>query len=340
MSSTEPDRRSGDRRKADLPYEGEDRRKSDRRGTNGLGPARVGIGVNPARARRLRLPRIKRSRVIMLTVALLSGLGAAKLAGSVSKPTPVAVAMQAPAPVAARIDTDDVLVAASPLPLGKVLAPEDLSWEPWPRKLIGDTAIRRSAAANARQDMAGALVRSAFIQGEPMRSEKLVRANGSGILAAMLPSGFRAVAINIDTQGANSAGGFILPNDRVDVIRTLAKADPARQNNGEARFASETLLTNIRVLAIGQNIQEKNGERVVTGSNATLEVNPEQAELLVLAQRSGQISLALRSMSDASDKPAVATKIEIAPPPAHGPITIGVTRKGARHEYTVVGSQR
>lgn len=339
--STEPERRSGgDRRVADLPFAGEDRRKGERRGTNGLGPARVGIGVNPKSPRRMRLPRVKRSRVIMLTVALASGLGAAKLAGSMAtQPTPV-MAMPVAPQVIARVDTDDVLVAAGPLPLGKVLAPEDLTWEPWPKKLIGDTLIRKSAQAKAREEMAGSLVRSGFVQGEPMRSDKLVRATGSGILAAMLPSGFRAVAINIDTQGANSAGGFILPNDRVDVIRTLTKTDPARQNLGEPRFASETLLTNIRVLAIGQNIQEKNGERVVTGSNATLEVNPDQAELLVLAQRSGQISLALRSMSDANVKPDIASRIDVTPAPAPTAITVSVTRKGARSEYTVIGGQR
>ena len=310
--------------------DGDRRKGGDRRGTGGLaGVASFGIGVNKGRSMRFRLPHVRASRFLILAIALVSGLGAARMASSVPSKPP----MIAPVIPVAKIDTDDVLVAAGPLPLGKVLTPADLSWEPWPRKLIADNAIRRSQAADAIDTMTGALVRSSFIKGEPMRAEKIVRSSGSGILAAMLPSGYRAVAINIDTQGANSAGGFILPNDRVDVIHTLTKVDPARANLGEPRFASETLLTNIRVLAIGQNIQERNGERVVTGSNATLEVDPRQAELLVLAQRSGQISLALRSISDSSEKSLAATKVD--PTPATpSVVTVSVFRKGARQEYT------
>jgi pilus assembly protein CpaB len=107
------------------------------------------------------------------------------------------------------------------------------------------------------------------------------------------------VAINIDTQGSSTAGGFILPNDRVDVINTFHDEDAARKGIGNS-FAIQTILTNIRVLAIGQNFQEKNGERVITGANATLELTPAQAETIVLAQRVGQLSLILRSMTDAN----------------------------------------
>src|SRR3954462_8938948 len=113
-------------------------------------------------------------------------------------------------------------------------------------------------------------------------------------MSAILPSGMRAVAISIDNRGATSAGGFILPNDRVDVIRTSRIGD-----DSNAAVTSETILTNIRVLAIGQNVQEHNGEKVVTGETATLELMPAQAEVVTLAQKTGQLSLALRSLADA-----------------------------------------
>jgi pilus assembly protein CpaB len=107
------------------------------------------------------------------------------------------------------------------------------------------------------------------------------------------------VAINIDAQGSSTAGGFILPNNRVDVIHIFQDEGAAR--NGVANsFVSQTILTNIRVLAIGRNVQAKNGERVITGANATLELTPFQAETIVLAQRAGQLSLILRSTTDAN----------------------------------------
>ena len=107
------------------------------------------------------------------------------------------------------------------------------------------------------------------------------------------------MAINIDAQGSSTAGGFILPNNRVDVIHIFQDEGAAR--NGVANsFVSQTILTNIRVLAIGRNVQAKNGERVITGANATLELTPFQAETIVLAQRAGQLSLILRSTTDAN----------------------------------------
>ena len=147
-------------------------------------------------------------------------------------------------------------------------------------------------------DAAGSIARSAFLSGEPIRRERLIKANGGGFMSAILPSGMRAIAISIDTRGATSAGGFVLPNDRVDVIRTYRDDEASRAGGGDIHL-SETILTNIRVLAIGQNVQERNGDKVVTGETATLELTPNQAEIVTLAQKTGQLSLALRSIADA-----------------------------------------
>jgi pilus assembly protein CpaB len=116
-------------------------------------------------------------------------------------------------------------------------------------------------------------------------------------MAAILPQGMRAVSTLIRPE--TGAAGFILPNDRVDVILTRREGD----NRGAGGAPpSETILTNIRVLAIDQNIEEKAGQKVMTGTTATLELSPAQAELLVQGQAQGQLSLALRSVTDASQK--------------------------------------
>ncbi len=114
-------------------------------------------------------------------------------------------------------------------------------------------------------------MRNPILAGEPIRREKLLKGSG-GYMSAILPAGMRAVAISIDNRGATSAGGFILPNDRVDVIKTVQSSS----DKGAGPATSEIILTNIRVLAIGQTIQERNGEKVVTGETATLELTPAQ----------------------------------------------------------------
>ena len=138
------------------------------------------------------------------------------------------------------------------------------------------------------------IARLPFVAGEPIRDAKLVNSKGSGFMAAILPSGMRAVSTQISPE--NGAGGFILPNDRVDVIMT-PRANREADKNGTT---SETILRNIRVLAIDQTVEEKNGQKVVVGKTATLELLPSQAETLALSQQLGTLSLALRSIADGS----------------------------------------
>jgi pilus assembly protein CpaB len=302
---------------------------NDGSGGRAFGRAKAVGGVAAPTVKRggggVRMSRTTVLRIFVLLLAGASGYGAIQLAGSMQDaPQPVAAAPMAPPPV----ETEDVLVANTELTLGKVITPDDLNWVAWPKKLVSDQAIRRSAMPKMREEMVGSLVRSGLLKGEPVRPEKFIKATGSGILAAMLPSGYRATAINIEPQGSTSAGGFILPNDRVDVLRTIMR--------GEGRIDTETLLADVRVLAIGQNIQEKNGERVVTGSNATLEVDPAQAELLAQAQRSGQLSLTLRSMTDAGARPkTISGSVATSRITGAAMMTVGVLRGGKREVYSV-----
>jgi pilus assembly protein CpaB len=239
---------------------------------------------------------MRRAQIIVLAITLAAGGAAFYLAsrGPAEAPAPV----QEAAPQARTID---VLVAAVDVPTGRTLGAADVKWQAWPADFAPTGVIKRAETPNGAEEVAGSIVRYGFIAGEPIRKDKIIKADGSGFMAAILPAGMRAVAITIDTRGATSAGNFILPNDRVDVLRTF-RDDESTRTQGIDVFVSETILSNIRVLAIGQNVQEKNGERIVIGETATLELDPRQAELVTLAQKVGQLSLALRSIADATQQ--------------------------------------
>jgi len=130
--------------------------------------------------------------------------------------------------------------------------------------------------------------------GEPIREQKLVKANGSGFMAAILPTGMRAISTEISPE--NGAGGFILPNDRVDVILSKRDKNPERSD----AIQTEVILSNVRVLAIDQAPKEKEGSNTLVGRTATLELKPEQAETLVRARQTGTLALALRSITDSN----------------------------------------
>ena len=188
----------------------------------------------------------------------------------------------------------DVLVAKSDIGLGQSVKPEDLQWQTWPTATASSTLIRRTDRPNATTEIIGQIARAPFVSGEPIREQKLVKADGSGFMAAILPTGMRAVSTEITPE--TGAGGFILPNDRIDVILSKHEKNPDRQ--GTETVQSETVLTNIRVLAIDQAPKEKDGQNAVVGRTVTLELKPEQAETLARVRQSGTLSLALRSIAD------------------------------------------
>lgn len=236
---------------------------------------------------------MKPARLIIAGVAGFAGLLALLLSGR--EPAPVQVVAPAAAPEDPKFA--EVLVAKSDIAMGTLLTGNEITWVKWPQELAASTLIQKSARPNALEEFKGSITRQAFFPNEPIREEKLIKGNGSGFLSAILPSGKRAIAISIDSRGATSAGGFILPNDYVDVIVTRRDAE-ASIRAGTDIYTSMTILANVRVLAIGQNVQEKNGERVVVGETATLELDPSQAEQITLNQRTGTLALALRSMVD------------------------------------------
>ena len=227
------------------------------------------------------------ARIVVLGIALSAGGVAAYLArGSDNQAPPVEPTAQLP--------TVDVLVAKSDIGLGQSVKSDDLQWQTWPAATAGNSFIRRADRADAMKTIVGSIARTPFIAGEPIREQKLVRADGSGFMAAILPAGMRAVSTEISPE--TGAGGFILPNDRVDVILSKREKNPDR--NAPEIVSSEAILLNIRVLAIDQAPKEKEGQNPVDGKTATLEMKPEQAETLLRARQSGTLSLALRSIAD------------------------------------------
>jgi pilus assembly protein CpaB len=235
-----------------------------------------------------KVKRMNTARIVVLTIAVgAGGVAAYLVSGSDNRPAPVEPVAQMP--------TVDVLVAKSDIGLGQAVKLEDLQWQTWPAQTASNSFIRRNERPDATTQIAGSIARAPFIAGEPIREPKLVKANGSGFMAAILPSGMRAVSTEISPE--TGAGGFILPNDRVDVI--LSKRDKSPDHPGATDVAvSEIILANIRVLAIDQAPKEKDGQNTVVGKTVTLELKPEQTAILTAARQAGTLSLALRSIAD------------------------------------------
>ncbi len=234
-----------------------------------------------------KVKRMNKARIVVLTIAIGAGGVAAYLAsGSDSKP---------PAEPVAQLPTVDVLVAKSDIGLGQSVKPEDLQWQTWPAATASNNFIRRSERPEATKEVTGSIARSPFIAGEPIRDPKLVKANGSGFMAAILPTGMRAISTEISAE--TGAGGFILPNDRVDVILSKREKNPDRSGPADI-VVSEIILANVRVLAIDQAPKEKDGQSALVGKTVTLELKPEQAETLARSRQTGTLSLALRSIVD------------------------------------------
>ncbi|MFC4172911.1 Flp pilus assembly protein CpaB [Microvirga sp. GCM10011540] len=230
-------------------------------------------------------------RIIILFIAISAGSLAAWLALSIqpggAAPT---AATQAP-----EVQQDEILVASGDLAQGQALDETKLRWQPWPQGALNPGYVSRRARPDALAFFKGAVVRNHFVSGEPIREEKLARGS-SGLLATLLPPGKRAVAIRVSAE--STAGGFVLPNDRVDIIQTIN-----RQANGQNDNLSRTLLRNIRVLAVDQKADETKNDAVVIGKTVTLELSPSQTEVIAAGQATGSLSLALRSVADADEEP-------------------------------------
>lgn len=241
-------------------------------------------------------------RIVILIVALGAGGLAAWLSVGYLGQKPQVVE------IAAEVPRAEILVLAENLPRGSIIAEENLRWQPLPLDAVPDLAIRREDRPGALDDIVGQVARKDLSMGDALRDSNLVD-GGAGLMSLVLRPGMRAVGLRITDD--KTAGGFILPNDKVDIIHTVVRDI---DGDGVATGISRTILTNVRVLAIGQTSAESAAKNTATGETvkagadvtafgetATVELTPEQAEILTAAQSSGSLSLSLRAVSDFGD---------------------------------------
>lgn len=236
---------------------------------------------------------MKAARIAVLFIAIGAAGGAAMLARSIMPDDTGPVAEVKP-----QVSTSKVLVAARDIELGARIAAADLSWQDWPEGALSEHFVTQAKAPGGMSDAVGSIARAPILGGEPVNGNKLVKLGEGGFMSAILPRGMRAVSTKISPE--TGAGGFILPNDRVDVI--LTSRMKSNSVSGGDTFHTETILTNIRVLAIDQAVKEEDGRQVVVGKTATLELAPYQTEVLAQGEQLGELSLALRSLADAGSE--------------------------------------
>jgi len=216
---------------------------------------------------------------------------------------PVDTPVQAPA-------TAQVLVANRELPTGRVLGPEDLRWQAWPADAVSENFYTEGEDVDAIETLTGSASRLVIVEGEPITSNKIVDLNGTGVLAALLRPGMRAISIPISE--ITGAGGFILPGDFVDILLTRQiTIEDLNEESGEVERSAQvnqtdTIMKTVRVLAIDQQLNETQNAASV-GNSATLELSPEQAELITLTrqlaqQERGFLTLSLRSFKEMIDE--------------------------------------
>ncbi len=266
------------------------------------------------------------TRIIILAVAALAAVIAAIFVRQAMQPGAEVPAV-APQPEAATVR---VLAFREAFQPGTRVSGADLYWRAWPEEALVSGYFTEAADPGADERFAGAVVRASVGEGEPVTANKLVVSGEAGFMAAVLTPGMRAVAVPISAE--SGAGGFILPNDRVDVISTVPTDDG---------FRSDVVVENVRVLAIDQTYSE-DGDGAKVGSTATLEVRPDQARLVAHAVAEGDVSLALRSVADGQGGPLSADygATEPAPQtPGQGQSRVRVFRYGAETQVAVGGRQ-
>jgi pilus assembly protein CpaB len=235
-------------------------------------------------------------RIIVLGLALVAASAAALLArGIMGGGTPKVEARIALPPIA----MSEVLVASSNIQPGLALTTDMVKWQSWPQSSVDPAFITHASAPNLADAIKDTVVRVPLYAGQPISNTSIVHGNATGFMAAQLQPGMRALSITISVD--SGAGGFILPNDRIDLMLTT------KSNDNPPHVKVKTILSNVRVLAVDQTFTEDKNTKTVVGKTATLELTPSQAELVAAAQNSGMLSLSLRGLGDsdaqASNKP-------------------------------------
>jgi pilus assembly protein CpaB len=190
----------------------------------------------------------------------------------------------------------EVLVATRTLPVGTIIDAEAFRYQPWPEGLVQPAYYIRGQGGVEPSTLIGTVVRNEITAGQPVTQGAIVRPGERGFLAAALGPGMRAVTVAV--SATSGVAGFVFPGDRVDLVLTQ---EVVGGGDGAPLRASETIIRNIRVLAVDQRIDARNeeGQQVAQAvATVTFEATPTIAEKIAVAQTIGQLSLSLRSLAD------------------------------------------
>ena len=234
-------------------------------------------------------------RALLFLIALAAGGAALWLYLQQTPPEVVEEAPPAPPEVLAPAMVS-VLAAMRDIERDEPLGSDSVDWIDWPQDFVLPTFIRQDAQPEAQADMTGWRVRDNFSMLEPLRRDAL-RPPGPNPLSELLAPGMRALAVRVTTDA--TAGGFILPGDRVDVLHT-------RMRPGADDVESRVIASNVRVIALDQRTQPEDAQSLLVERTATLELEPGLVERVTSAQQSGALSLALRALADQDEPPRYA----------------------------------
>ena len=226
-----------------------------------------------------------------LIIAAVTAVMAKNMFSGAAAPQAVAKQVQPAGP--------EILVATRPLPVGTIIDAEAFRYQPWPQGLVQEAYYVRGTPGTEPQTLIGTVVRTEISAGQPVTRGALIRPGERGFLAAALGPGMRAVTVAVSTT--SGVAGFVFPGDRVDIVLTQEVA--GGEGGGPPLRVSETVIRNIRVLAVDQRInsRDEQGNQVVRStSTVTFEATPKLAEKIAVAQTIGQLSLSLRSLADNS----------------------------------------
>jgi pilus assembly protein CpaB len=239
---------------------------------------------------------MKKAQIIGFSVAAAAGGLAFVLARSMTTTAPP------PAPVVQQqVDMAQVLVARNDIGIGQIASESSFRWQEWPRQALSPSFVTRQARPKAASELSGAIARTGITANEPVNGNKLIKPGSGGVLAAILTPGMRAMSVKISEH--TSVGRLILPNDHVDLMLTARQRS---RTGGQEDITTEVVLRNVRVLAIGQMLEVKEGRKNAEGNVAALELSPSQVELVAQATMRGELSLALRSVADIGTGAALA----------------------------------
>jgi pilus assembly protein CpaB len=233
-------------------------------------------------------------KIVLLVGALLIAGVTAIMAKNMFSGASAPVAQAGPAQPAPQ--GPEVLVATRTLAVGTIIDAESFRYQPWPQGLVQDAYFTRGESGADPQSLVGTVVRNEISAGQPLSSGAIVRPGERGFLAAALGPGMRAVTVPV--SATSGVAGFVFPGDRVDLVLTQ---EVPGGGDGSPLRASETIIRNIRVLAVDQRLDARgpDGSQVATPSaTVTFEATPKIAEKIAVAQTIGQLSLSLRSLAD------------------------------------------